>query len=274
MHGSDVAPPTREEKLRKVLELIAGPDFPTGGFIVGRTGIQQAYLTGRGGHHGARQGRDRGEKKGDKVSIIVTEIPYQVNKAKLLERIAELVREKVDRGHLRHARRIRPRGHAHRHRAEARRGGRGGAEQPVQAHVAADHVRRHHAGDRGGRPRVLPVVDLLERSSSSGATSSGGAPSSSCARPRRAPTSSRGCKIALDHLDAVITLIRASRNPAEARAGLVREFGLSELAGPGHPRHAAAAAHRPRAPEDPRRAGRTAEDHRAAAGHPRQRRAC
>src|SRR5947207_250654 len=84
---------TPDERLEGLMERIAGPDFPTAGFICGRAGIRQAYRTGRG----SVVMRARAEietRKGDKESIIVTEIPYQVNKARLVERIAELVREK------------------------------------------------------------------------------------------------------------------------------------------------------------------------------------
>ena len=135
-------------------------------------------------------------------------------------------------------------------------------------------LRHHHARDRR-RPAEGADAARARRaaSSSSAARSSGAGPSSSCARPRRARTSSRACKIALDHLDAVIALIRGSKTPAEARDGLMSEFGLSPDPGAGDPRHAAPAADRPRAAEDPRRARRAAEDDRAAARDPRERRA-
>ena len=77
------------------------------------TAIREAYTTGRGHHHGARPGRrSRQTRAADREAIIVTEIPYQVNKARLIEKIAELVQREEDRGHLRPARRVRPRGHA------------------------------------------------------------------------------------------------------------------------------------------------------------------
>src|SRR5690348_5687491 len=84
---------SRAEKLRQLVKLIPGPDFPTAGFIVGRQGIGQAYTTGRGSILMRARSTVETNKKGDKVSIVVTEIPYQVNKAKLIERIADLVRE-------------------------------------------------------------------------------------------------------------------------------------------------------------------------------------
>ncbi len=86
-------PHTKEEEL---LKIVPGPDFPTGGFIYGREGIRLAYTTGRGIiQMRARAGIDRiGRGQTERDAIIVTEIPYQVNKARLIERIAELVNEK------------------------------------------------------------------------------------------------------------------------------------------------------------------------------------
>jgi DNA gyrase subunit A len=80
----------------ELLSIVSGPDFPTGGFIYGREGIRQAYTTGRGIiQMRARAGIDRiGRGNSERDAIIITEIPYQVNKARLIERIAELVNEK------------------------------------------------------------------------------------------------------------------------------------------------------------------------------------
>ena len=99
---------TPDERLEGVIARIQGPDFPTAGFIMGREGIRQAYRTGRG----SVVMRARAEieaRKGDRESIVITEIPYQVNKARLIEKIAELAREERVRGHLRRPRRERPR---------------------------------------------------------------------------------------------------------------------------------------------------------------------
>src|SRR6185369_14034416 len=88
---------TPDERLEGLMERIAGPDFPTAGFICGRGGIRQAYRTGRG----SITMRARAEievRKGDKESIVITEIPYQVNKARLIEKMAELVRDKQIEG--------------------------------------------------------------------------------------------------------------------------------------------------------------------------------
>jgi DNA gyrase subunit A len=82
-------------RLKTLMNLMPGPDFPTGGFIYGRAGIKQAYETGRGMiTMRARASIDRVGRSGERMAIVVTEIPYQVNKAKLLERIGELVNDK------------------------------------------------------------------------------------------------------------------------------------------------------------------------------------
>src|SRR5919109_400852 len=73
-------PPTLPEKQRKLLELVPGPDFPTGGYILGRQGIQQAYLTGRGAVIMRARAEIETSKKGDRQTIVIEAIPYQVNK--------------------------------------------------------------------------------------------------------------------------------------------------------------------------------------------------
>src|SRR5437867_2475157 len=96
--SGEALPPSRGEKIKGLLRLIPGPDFPTGGYIVGRGGIAHAYTTGRGSIVMRARSVTETSKKGDRVSIVVQEIPYQVNKAKLIEQIAELVREKTFEG--------------------------------------------------------------------------------------------------------------------------------------------------------------------------------
>ena len=264
----------REARRRRQLKAVPGPDFPTGGFIVGRQGIFNAYTTGRGSITGARQGRrSRRSKKGDKVSIVVTEIPYQVNKARLLEKIAELVREKVIEG-----------------------------ISDLRDESDRDGMRIVIELKRGEVPEV--VLNNLYKHTQLQTTFGIIMLAIVAGRPRRAaaprhpralhrvPARSRarrtefelrkaearahileGLKIALDHLDEVIKLIRGSKNPREAREGLMTPVQAVAGAVAGDPRHAAAAADRPRAAEDPRRAGRADEDHRAPARDPLERRA-
>ncbi|HWP42219.1 MAG TPA: DNA gyrase subunit A, partial [Blastocatellia bacterium] len=82
-------------RLKTLMGLLPGPDFPTGGFIYGREGIRQAYETGRGSLvMRARVAIDRVGRSAERMAIVVTEIPYQINKAKLIERIAELINDK------------------------------------------------------------------------------------------------------------------------------------------------------------------------------------
>src|SRR5438093_12119019 len=206
------APPTLPEKQRKLLELVPGPDFPTGGFIIGRQGIQQAYLTGRGTVIMRAKTEIETSKKGDRSSIVITEIPYQVNKARLIERIAELVREKTIEG-------------ISDIRDESDRDGMRIAidlKRGEIGDVILNNLYKHTALQStfgiimlaivGGRPKVLPLVEFID----------------TFIEFRRAVVRRRtefelrkaearrhlleGLKIALDHLDAVIALRRAAHN--------------------------------------------------------------
>jgi DNA gyrase subunit A len=220
---------TREQKLKHLLGIIRGPDFPTGGTIVGHAGIVQAYATGRGAITIRARADFEESKKGDRTSIVVTEIPYQVNKAKLLEKIAELVREKVvegisdlrdesDREGLRVV-------------IELKRG-----ELPE---VVLNNLYKHTPLQTtfgiimlaivGGRPRVLSLVEMLEQFVEFRRDVVRRRTEYELRKAEARAHVLEGLRIALDRLDAVITLIRASKGPAEAKAGLVREFRLSEI---------------------------------------------
>ncbi len=186
------APPSADALFKGLLKIVPGPDFPTGGLIVGRSGIVQAYHTGRGSLTIRARATVEESAKGDRSSIVVTEIPYQVNKAKLLEKIAELVREKTlegisdlrdesDREGLRIV-------------IELKRG--------EVADVVLNNLYKHTPLQTsfgiitlaivGGRPvRAAAGRPAPSTSWSSGATWCGGGPSSSCGRRRRGPTSSR-----------------------------------------------------------------------------------
>jgi DNA gyrase subunit A len=223
------APPTRNEKLKHLIKMVPGPDFPTGAYIVGRAGVVQAYSTGRGSIVLRARTTIETNKKGDRVSIVVTEIPYQVNKAKLIERIADLVSDKVIEG----ISDLRDESDREGMRIviELKRG-----EVPE---VVLNNLYKHTPLQSsfgiimlaivGGRPKVLNLLELVE----------------SFVDFRREVVRRRtefelrkaearyhileGLKIALDHLDAVITLIRGSRTPPEAREGLMANFGLSQI---------------------------------------------
>ncbi|MBM3777210.1 MAG: DNA gyrase subunit A [Acidimicrobiia bacterium] len=222
-------PPTLPEKQRKLLELVPGPDFPTGGYIVGRQGIRQAYLTGRGTVIMRAKAEIETTRKGDRQAIVVSAIPFQVNKAKLIERIAELVREKTlegisdirdesDRDGLRIA-------------IDLKRGEVG--------EVILNNLYKHTALQTSfgiillaiveGRPRVLTLVELVENFVEFRREIVRRRTEFDLRKAEARAHILEGLKIALDRLDAVIALIRAAKNPGEAREGLMGTFGLSAV---------------------------------------------
>ena len=157
---------TPDERLEGVIARIPGPDFPTAGFIMGREGIRQAYRTGRG----SIVMRARAEieaRKGDRESIVITEIPYQVNKARLIEKIAELAREERIQG-IQDVRDESDRqGMRDRGGRQEGRAGPGHPQQPLQAHPAPGHLRddlprdRRPAAAGAEPPRGLRAVPRL-----------------------------------------------------------------------------------------------------------------
>jgi len=216
-----------DAKFRALLKVIPGPDFPSAGFIVGRQGIFNAYRTGRGAITMRARAKVEESKKGDKLSIVVSEIPYQVNKARLIEKIAELTREKAidgisdirdesDRDGMRIV-------------IELRRG--------EVAEVVLNNLYKHTQLQTtfgiimlaivGGRPRVLPLLAIVEHFIDFRREIVRRRTEYELRKAEARAHILEGLKIALDHLDAVIKLIRGSRNPAEAREGLVTQFNLS-----------------------------------------------
>src|ERR687887_2530410 len=220
---------TRGEKLKQLIKLIPGPDFPTAGYIIGRAGIAQAYTTGRGSILLRARSVIETNKKGDRVSIVVSEIPYQVNKARLIERIADLVREKTIEGIAdlrdesdREGMRI---------VIELRRG-----EVPE---VILNNLYKHTQLQLGfgiimlaivgGRPKVLTLLELVESFVDFRREVVRRRTDFELRKAEARAHILEGLKIALDHLDDVIKLIRGSKSPAEARDGLVTQFKLSTL---------------------------------------------
>jgi DNA gyrase subunit A len=219
----------RSERLHGLMGFIKGPDFPTGGYIVGRSGIAAAYRTGRGAILMRARASIEQAKKGDKQSIVITEIPYQVNKARLIEKIAELVGEKTIEG----ISDLRDESDREGMRivVELKRG-----EVPE---VILNNLYKHTQLQQsfgvimlaivGGRPKVLNLAELVD----------------SFIDFRREVVIRRtqfelrkaearyhileGLKVALDNLDAVIKLIRGSKTVPEARDGLMTQFSLSQL---------------------------------------------
>ena len=222
-------PPTLSEKQRRLLELVPGPDFPTGGYIVGRLGIQQAYLTGRGAVVMRGKADVEVSKKGDRSSIVVSAIPYQVNKARLIERIAELVKEKTIEG-------------ISDIRDESDRDGMRiviDLKRGEIADVILNNLYKHTALQSsfgiimlaivGGRPKVLSLVELIDNFVEFRREVVRRRTEFELRKAEARRHILEGLKIALDRLDAVIALIRAAKNPGEAREGLMGQFGLSQL---------------------------------------------
>ncbi len=223
------APPTAAERQRQLLDLVTGPDFPTGGYIVGRHGIRQAYLTGRGSVLMRARTEIETSKKGDRASIVVTEIPYQVNKARLIERMAELVREKTIEG-------------ISDIRDESDRDGMRivvDLKRGEVGEVVLNNLYKHTQLQTSfgvimlaivaGRPRVLTLAELIDIFIEFRRDVVRRRTEFELRKAEARAHILEGLKIALDHLDAVIALIRRSKNPAEAREGLGAELGLSQI---------------------------------------------
>ena len=183
--------------LADLMQHMPGPDFPTGGIINGAQEIATAYRTGRGRLSVRARVDIEDVGRGDRQAIVVTELPYQVNKARLIERIAELVREKLHRRHRRRrpARRVRQGRHARGHRAQARRGARDRAQQPVRADADGDGVRHQHGG-AAGRAAEADVAEGDARGLHPPSARGGHPPHHLRSAPRRAsaPTSSRASR--------------------------------------------------------------------------------
>jgi DNA gyrase subunit A len=137
---------TDEITVDELMQFIQGPDFPTGGLVLGREEIKLAYGTGKG-RVTMRAATRIEDMSGGRHRILVTEIPFQLNKSTILERIAELVRD----GRLGDISEIRPHRHAGRDRVKARCASAQGAEPALQVHAAAIHLWRQHAGPGGRR---------------------------------------------------------------------------------------------------------------------------
>ncbi len=215
--------------LEQIMEVLPGPDFPTAGFIHGRLGILSAYRTGRGFLHlRARCDVEENEKMG-RERIIITEIPYQVNKSKLLERIADMVRQKKIEG-------------IADLRDESDRQGmrivvelkRDAVSQVVLNQLYTNTQLQTTFGVImlalvDNEPRVLSLQEALRYYLNHRQEVIIRRTRFDLERAREREHVLAGLMIALDHLDAVIALIRNAESPAVAREGLMSEFGLSEI---------------------------------------------
>lgn len=211
----------------ELMNYIPGPDFPTGGVIMGDVGIRHAYFTGRGKIL-VRAKSEIEQYKADRSRIIVTEIPYQVNKAKLVEKIAELVHEKrVD-------------GISDLRDESSRAGMRIVIElkKDVNANVVLNNLYKHtQLQDTfgvimialvNGEPKVLNLREMLYHYIAHQKDVVTRRTQFDLDRARERLHILEGLMIALDNIDEVIAIIKASANGAEAKERLIARFGFSE----------------------------------------------
>jgi DNA gyrase subunit A len=214
---------SRDEELDLVLQTVQGPDFPTGGFIFGKRNIRESYRTGRG-RFLMRAKCSTEELKGGRESIIVSEIPYQVNKNNLIKRIAELVTEKIvddisdvrdesDRDGMRIV-------------IELKRG--------AQPEIVLNQLFKHTSMQESfsmiflavhnGQPRELPLPDAIRAFIDHRIDVVRRRTAFLLGKAREREHTLLGYQIALDHLDQVIRIIRNSNNRADARENLFSFF--------------------------------------------------
>ena len=212
-----------------LLPFIPGPDFPTRGIIQGRAGIWSAYKTGRGIIRIRGRAEIEGMEKGDRERIIINELPYQVNKAKLVEKIADLVRDKrlegisdlrdeSDRDGIRVV-------------VELKKG--------VMGQVVLNALYKHtQLQDTFGvillalvnqQPKVLNLKEFLRHFILFRKEVVTRRTEFDLRKAREKEHILEGLATALDNLDAVVQLIRNAADPASAREGLMAQFGLSEI---------------------------------------------
>jgi DNA gyrase subunit A len=212
-----------------LMELVPGPDFPTRGVILGRGGVRSAYRTGRGIIRVRGRAEIEPMEKGDRERIIINELPYQVNKAKLVEKIAELVRDKrlegisdlrdeSDRDGIRVV-------------VELKKG--------VMGQVVLNSIYKNtQLQDTFGvillalvnqQPRVLNLKEFLHHFILFRKEVVTRRTEFDLRKAREKEHILEGLATALDNLDAVVQLIRNAEDPSSARNGLMAEFGLSEI---------------------------------------------
>ena len=211
----------------ELMEIIPGPDFPTGGLILGRSGIRRAYETGRGSVV-IRAKVEIEQKSNGKETILVHELPYQVNKAKLIEKIAELVRDKKIDGitHL---------------RDESDRNGMRiviEVRRDANANVILNNLYKQTAMQSSfgvnmlalvdGQPKVLSLKEVLYHYLEHQKVVIKRRTAFELRKAEERAHILEGLRIALDHIDEIIAIIRGSRNGEEAKPQLMERFNLSE----------------------------------------------
>ena len=217
----------RKTEIDEVMEIVKGPDFPTGATILGRQGIEDAYRTGRGKIK-IRSVTDIEPMANGKQRIVVTELPYMVNKARLIQNIATLVKEKKIEGitELRDE--------------SSREGMRIAIElkRDTNANVILNQLYKHTQLQDSfgvillalvnGEPKVLNLLEMLEHYLDHQKDVITRRTKFELNKAEERAHILEGLLIALDNIDRVIEIIRGSKNVAEAKENLIKEFKLSE----------------------------------------------
>ena len=217
-----------ELTIDELMEYIPGPDFPTAGFIHGREGINQGYKTGRGSVQMRARVFTETVKRTGKEQIIVSEIPYMVNKTRLLEQMANLVNDKKIEG-------------IADLRDESDRDGMRiviELKRDAVPQIVINSLYKHTSLQEtfgvnmlaiiDNRPKLLNLKEILEAFLGHRRETVTRRTAHDLRKAEERLHILEGLKIALDNLDAVITLIRESPDPRSAREGLMTSFGLSE----------------------------------------------
>ena len=217
--------------IQELMEFVPGPDFPTSGIINGTSGIRSAYLKGRGIVKVRGRVNIETMEKGDRERIVIQELPYQVNKARLVEKIAALVREK------------RLEGISDLRDESDREGIRVVLElkKGIIAQVVLNTLYKNtQLQDTFGiimlalvdqQPKILNLKEMLHHFLVFRKEVITRRTEFDLKKAQEKEHVYLGLKIAIDNMDAVVTLIRASSDPAEALAGLIENFSLTETQG-------------------------------------------
>ena len=214
--------------INELIKIIPGPDFPTGGIIYGNESIREAYHSGRGAIRIRARIAVEKDKRTQRETLVITELPYQVNKAKLIENIAALIRDKEING-IQYV------------RDESDREGLRialGLRKDQIAGVVINQLYKHTRLETSfgiiflavvnGRPELLNLKEILQYFVLHRKEIIIRRTRYDLRKAEDQAHILEGLKVALDNLDAVVALIRACKSPSEAKSQLIHKFSLSE----------------------------------------------
>ncbi|HYE11862.1 MAG TPA: DNA gyrase subunit A [Patescibacteria group bacterium] len=217
-----------EIELEEMQKHIKGPDFPTGGIIMGREGMRKAYSTGRG-KVTVRAKVEIEEMSGNRQRIIVNEIPYQVNKASMIEKIADLVKEKKIEG-------------ISDLRDESDRSGMRVVielKRDANSHIILNQLYKHTQMQDtfsiimlalvNGQPKVLNLKSIITHYINHQKDVVTRRTQYDLRKAEARAHILEGLRIALDNIDEIINILRSSKNVAEAKERMMAKFGLTEI---------------------------------------------